>query len=134
MSHMQLTCNIWRWNHDCIWFLLGIHFSVKVFSIHPKLINSLFYFMRLVSLCKFFAHARSSHIYQQQNLQMFNLFIMPFLPVFVNSVRRLSVCIHHRKQKRQLPQRYKDFLTQIQVVLFAVYNHFHSAASIVFHE
>ena len=56
MSHVKLSCNVWRRNYDCKGFLRSVHLCVEIFLIQPVLIDSFLYALRVIGFCKFFAH------------------------------------------------------------------------------
>ena len=50
VSHMQLTCNVWRRHNNCKWFLVTVYFSMEILLIQPFLIQSFLNFGRIVIL------------------------------------------------------------------------------------
>ena len=50
MSHMKLTCDIWRWHHNGEWLLLRIYFSMEVSLAFPLLIEAVFDLFWIVGL------------------------------------------------------------------------------------
>ena len=59
MAHMQLAGNVRRRHHDGEWFLIRIDFGMEIAAVYPFLIQTLFDALRIVGLCKFFAHGNS---------------------------------------------------------------------------
>ena len=62
MPHVQLSCNIWRGNHDSEGGLGVIHLRMKILLIQPFLIQSVLYALGVIGLCKFFAHSVCSFL------------------------------------------------------------------------
>ena len=63
MSHMELSRNIWRGDHDRKGFLGVVHFCMKILRCKPLLIESVFYALGVIGLCKFFAHSFSPFLF-----------------------------------------------------------------------
>ena len=51
MSHMELSRDVWWWNHDCKRFFAVIYFGMEIFLIQPFLVNTIFHLLRIVCLC-----------------------------------------------------------------------------------
>ena len=59
MSHMELSCNIWRRNYDSIRFFGFINFCMKILFFFPFAVETIFYAFWIICLCKFFFHSIS---------------------------------------------------------------------------
>ena len=57
MSHVQLSCDIWRRDHNGKRFFGVIHFRVKVLLLQPFFIQSVLNPLGIVGLCQFLAHS-----------------------------------------------------------------------------
>ena len=56
MSHMKLSGYVRRRHNNGKRFFIWIYFCVEVSVIHPFLIETVFQTLRVICLCKFFAH------------------------------------------------------------------------------
>lgn len=73
MAKVQLTRDVRGRNDDGVRLLFGIYLGMKVFALHPEVIDPVFNFFRLVSLSKLFRHCFLPPVYQNTS-------------VFINSV------------------------------------------------
>ena len=69
MSHMELPGDIWRRNDNRKRFLRLIHFGMKIFFIQPFLIQSVFYALRVIGFCKFFAHKSLLYVVKKNRIK-----------------------------------------------------------------
>ena len=57
VSHMELSRNIRRGHHNGEGLFAPIHLRMKIFLLHPFLIQPVLYSMRIICFCKFFTHS-----------------------------------------------------------------------------
>ena len=50
MSHMELSCYVWRWHHYGKWLLALVYLCVKILLFLPLLVNPVLYLGRIISL------------------------------------------------------------------------------------
>ncbi len=63
MSHVELSRDIWRGNHNGKRLFIMVHLRVKILFVHPFLIQSVLYALRVIGLCQFFAHKFFLHFF-----------------------------------------------------------------------
>ena len=66
MAKVQLTRDVRGRNDDGVRLLFGIYLGMKVFALHPEVIDPVFNFFRLVSLSKLFRHVFSLQFIKTQ--------------------------------------------------------------------
>ena len=40
MSHVQLSCDVWWWHHDCEWFFAAVYLSMEVAIVFPLFVKT----------------------------------------------------------------------------------------------
>ena len=40
MSHVQLSCDVWWWHHDCEWFFAAVYLSMEVAVVFPLFVKT----------------------------------------------------------------------------------------------
>ena len=56
MAHVELSRDIWGRNYNGKRGFAVVYFCMEVFFIQPLLVQSVFYALRVIGLCQFFAH------------------------------------------------------------------------------
>ena len=51
MAHMQLSCDIWGWNHNGKWFLGMIYFGMEILLFQPFGISAILNVLGIISFC-----------------------------------------------------------------------------------
>ena len=59
MTHMKLTRDVRGRNYDSIRLFVIFAFGMEVFSLEPKIVNTVFDILGVILLCKFFCHKKS---------------------------------------------------------------------------
>ena len=62
MSHVELSCDIWRRHNDRKWFLAAIYLRMKIFFLLPFVISSFLNVRRIVVFLQFFCHYLTSFL------------------------------------------------------------------------
>lgn len=56
MSHMELPCDVGRWNNDCKGLFLGIRLGMKVIAFNPAFVNSVLDLFGVVGFFELLSH------------------------------------------------------------------------------
>ena len=62
MSHMKLSCDIWRRHYDRKRFLTAIYLRMEIFFLLPFVISSFLNIRRIVVFLQFFFHCLTSFL------------------------------------------------------------------------
>ena len=50
MSHVELSCYIWRWHYDRKWLLAPVNLCVEILLLLPLSVESVLYLGRIICL------------------------------------------------------------------------------------
>ena len=64
VSHVKLSGDVGRRDHDGIRFLVRLAFGVEVFAVQPVFVNAVLYILGVILFCKIFSHSSVSCLFQ----------------------------------------------------------------------